>query len=245
MATRASKTASSSNAGEHRFFQLWALVAFLLVLVGFAPTWFARSAMGTDEMLPLTPLVWLHGLIFTGWLLLYVTQVSLIGTGNRTRHMALGKASLFFLFALPAIGLLASFHGAARAAGPPVFPSDSFLLLPLVNAIVFPWFVWMGWKHRFDAYTHKRFMTLVTAMMIQPASGRAVNGPIGLVAIPVAMVLAIAAFDMLTRRGVGKAVALGYIVAIAAIVGPLLVWSSEAWLGVSYWLMDGWTRLAG
>src|SRR3546814_15195729 len=78
-------------------------------------------------MLPITPLVWLHGLLFTAWLLLFATQVGLVSGGKLPLHRSLGRLALVFMVALPLVALLSALHGAARHAGPPVLPAANFL----------------------------------------------------------------------------------------------------------------------
>jgi MFS family permease len=53
---------------HHRIFHIGMAVAFLVTgLVGFAPTYFLKDFYHTP---PLSPLLHVHGLVFTSWLLL-------------------------------------------------------------------------------------------------------------------------------------------------------------------------------
>src|SRR3546814_11421253 len=63
----------------------WMAAAMLVIVAGFAPTWFLRPWLAQVQMLPITPLVWLHGLLFTAWLLLFATQVGLVSAGAARR----------------------------------------------------------------------------------------------------------------------------------------------------------------
>src|SRR3546814_6510313 len=93
-------------------------------------------------MLPITPLVWLHGLLFTAWLLLFATQVGLVSGGKLPLHRSLGRLALVFMVALPLVALLSALHGAARHAGPPVIPAANFLAVPLFSALAIAPLIW-------------------------------------------------------------------------------------------------------
>src|SRR3546814_12069522 len=97
-------------------------------------------------MLPITPLVWLHGLLFTAWLLLFATQVGLVSGGKLPLHRSLGRLALVFMVALPLVALLSALHGAARHAGPPVIPAATFLAVPLFSAIATAPLLWLGYR---------------------------------------------------------------------------------------------------
>ena len=60
---------------DHRFFTAMAAVCATVVFVGFAPTYYLRSFSARP---PLPPLVHLHGAVSTGWILLFLTQSSLV-----------------------------------------------------------------------------------------------------------------------------------------------------------------------
>lgn len=242
MATLAEPTRDpgSVKQRESRFVQLWALAAFLTIVAGFTPSWFAREWLPDQGFQPLTPIVWAHGLVFTSWLLLFTTQVTLAGVGNFKLHRSLGRLSLLFIVALPTLAFLAAMSGAARNAGPPVFPADAFLLLPLVAVPVLPWLVWEGWRNRFTPHLHKRMMLLVTATMINPASGRALPGPIGMLVVPIGFVLAIFVFDYISRKRIERLVLIAGTVVILCQIVPMLIWSSPAWLSISHRLIAWW-----
>src|SRR3546814_15930758 len=83
---------------RERWFHLcWMAAAMLVIVAGFAPTWFLRPWLAQVQMLPITPLVWLHGLLFTAWLLLFATQVGLVSGGKLPLHRSLGRLALVFM----------------------------------------------------------------------------------------------------------------------------------------------------
>ena len=68
---------------EHRFFTGMGLVALLVALIGFAPSYYLRSFSAAE---PLTTLVHLHGGLATAWLLLFIAQTSLVSAGRTDLH---------------------------------------------------------------------------------------------------------------------------------------------------------------
>jgi hypothetical protein len=230
----------TSRNAERLFFQFWTAAAFAMIIMGFLPTWFGRAMFASPQMLPLTPLVWLHGIVFSLWLALFVTQVTLIGTGNRKLHMQLGKAALLFLVVLPVLSFVSALHGAARHAGPPPIPADVFLAVPLAAVIVLPVLIWLGWANRFNAHVHKRMMAFATCVMIQPASGRFFPSIHGMLTVPLAFLFAIVLFDMAVSRRIDGKVLGGAILVFAGLVLPTAIGGTAAWLNIAHGLMRWW-----
>ena len=74
-----------------RFYPNIALVLALIVIAGFARTFYLRAWF---DVPPLTLLVHLHGLVFTAWLALFVAQTRLIARNNYRLHQKLGIAGV-------------------------------------------------------------------------------------------------------------------------------------------------------
>ena len=87
--------------GDHRFFTAMAVLCTALVLVGFAPTYYLR---GLTSQPPLPPLVHLHGAVSTGWILLFLTQTSLVAANRRDVHRRLGIAGAVWAAVVLVIG---------------------------------------------------------------------------------------------------------------------------------------------
>src|SRR5918997_4593907 len=83
-------TAGIISKRRERLFYTGMAVAFAFtVFAGFARTYYLRPYFGTPS---LTPLLHLHGIVFTSWLALLLTQTALVAA-NRTRiHRRLGVA---------------------------------------------------------------------------------------------------------------------------------------------------------
>ncbi len=83
---------------DHVFFSAMALLMLATVFVGFAPTYYLAGMFRA----PLPSLIiHLHGAAFSAWILLLVTQTSLVSAGRVDIHRRLGIAG-FLLFAFRA-----------------------------------------------------------------------------------------------------------------------------------------------
>src|SRR6185295_1851119 len=72
---------------ERIFYVGMAVAVVLTVFAGFAPTYFLRPLFTTA---PLMPLLHLHGLIFTSWIVLFLIQTTLVAAHRTDIHRRLG-----------------------------------------------------------------------------------------------------------------------------------------------------------
>ena len=113
MSTAAAAPRLTLNA-ERQFFSATALAGLAATLIGFAPTWFLMRWFGAP---PLPWIVHLHGLVFTGWVLLYLTQTSLIAVGRRDLHQRMGLVGVVWGLVMVILGIAVAIEGARRGAG--------------------------------------------------------------------------------------------------------------------------------
>jgi hypothetical protein len=93
------------------YFRTMSWVFLALVFIGFAPSFYLSFLVDEQPLYP-RGLPWayiVHGVVLTGWYLLFAVQSSLIASGNRTLHRRLG-----FLGAAWAVGVLATTFWAIR-----------------------------------------------------------------------------------------------------------------------------------
>lgn len=149
----------------HLFYAITSLAILLIVWFGFGPSYYmSRPA--------LPPLVHLHALVFTAWVLLFVVQVSLAAGRRIELHRQLGIAGAVLAALLVALGLAASLAAARRnfPAGP---AWESWVLaLRLGDMLVFASLVAAGIHFRREPETHKRLMLLATANLLDAAFAR-------------------------------------------------------------------------
>src|SRR5262245_40225988 len=80
----------SALARRDRIFYTGVSLAFLVTaFVGFAPTYFLKAAFHTPV---LPPLLHVHGLVCTAWLVLLFAQTGLVAARQVRLHMKLGMA---------------------------------------------------------------------------------------------------------------------------------------------------------
>ena len=75
------------RAAEARFYTGASLAIIAAVFVGFAPTYYLKDYF---RAAPLPLLVHFHGLVFTAWILLFLTQTSLVAARRIDLHRRLG-----------------------------------------------------------------------------------------------------------------------------------------------------------
>jgi hypothetical protein len=226
---------------ERRFYSLMALMMIGLVLIGFAPSFYLR---GVVPAFPrpnpsFTPLVLVHGAMFTIWMLVFWAQTALIAAGRRDIHKKLGVAGLVLAALLVPLMYAVAVGQVARANQPPFTTPIAWTAVPLCVIPVYAILVWLGWSRRRDAQAHKRLMLGAALMMMGPAIGRMPLAPPVLAGFAFTMFLAWLTFAPLmiwdrktmgrlhwaTKTGAGLAAA-NYLIAIALLATP-------AWPGIA------------
>src|SRR5688572_20939254 len=157
----AAAAAAAARAGRRRerLFYTGMAVAFLAtVFAGFARTYYLRPYFAAQS---LSPLLHLHGVVFSSWLVLLLVQTSLVAA-NRTRlHRRLGVAGAFVAALMVVLGCVTAVVRAKIAEVPPGTPSPLvFLTIPLGDMVVFAALVGAGFCFRRRAGAHKRLMLL-------------------------------------------------------------------------------------
>ena len=222
---------------ERLFYCGMALLVTAAVVVGFGPSWFMRGYMASPRPLaPLTPLVIVHGIAFTAWMALFITQAGLISARQHKLHMRLGVATVGLAVLIVVLGVLAAARQAALGSGPPNLPPLTWFAVPFLDMVVFSGLVAGGYVYRRDPQTHKRLMLCATLLMLQPGIGRM---PIPDVAMfggelrtLIAFLLAtpLLAWDFVQRGRPHKATLIGLgILGVEQLV-RLAIWRNPAWL---------------
>jgi hypothetical protein len=100
---------------DHFFFSAMALLMLATVFLGFARTYYLAG--GFHAPLP-SLIIHLHGAAFSCWILLLVTQTSLVSAGRVDIHRRLGIAGFFLACLMVILGVLAATDSLVREAGP-------------------------------------------------------------------------------------------------------------------------------
>ena len=140
------------------FFVAMAALVILTVFVGFAPSFYLRSAFHPDHELSI--LLHIHGLIFSTWIILFLVQALLIARGSRRLHQRLG-----WLAAGVAVAMLMLVAGATveqMRRGSPLEEVATALSLNSIGAVMFgvPFVFAVYFRKRPD--WHKRLMLCAT-----------------------------------------------------------------------------------
>jgi hypothetical protein len=217
-----------------------ALLLVGLVLAGFWPSYFGHLARGTSPDLPWV--VHVHGVVFSGWMVLLVAQVVLAARGRIGLHRALGRFGIFWGALVWVFGTAVTFVAPALKVASGVWTRDqaaSFLILPIGDMILFGGFFAAAVCYRHKPEIHKRLIVLATiALMFAPA-GRLSGESLALFFVLWIAPLAAALIHDLWSRGrlhpvyaIGTAVLL---VAFARVPAMESAW----WMRVGRAIVDG------
>src|SRR6266852_6061533 len=107
---------------DRRLYICFAVFMPVIVLVGFARTYYLKGFFGTPPLPGL--LVHLHGIVMTSWVVLFVAQVSLVATGRTRTHQRLGLLGAVLAPLVIVVGVLTAIAGSARGStpAPPALP---------------------------------------------------------------------------------------------------------------------------
>lgn len=226
---------------ERRFHLSMATAMLLLIVAGFGPSYYFTPFVERPPMLPMTPLVHLHGLVFSAWLLLFLWQVGLVSAGRTALHRKAGPWALALALAMIVTAILTALEGVWRASGPPPFPPLTWLAVPLLSIPAFAGLILAALYFRRQPQVHKRLMLFAMIVMLTPATGRLFPGPIGMILLPALFALAMVAWDLLYHRRLHITTAITAPLVICSLLLPFLLWRSEQWLAFAAWAAE-WVR---
>ncbi|HUQ50324.1 MAG TPA: hypothetical protein VM056_06390 [Terriglobales bacterium] len=240
LASTSAPTMSSTNR-DRIFYSAMAIALALTVLIGFSQTYFLkvfRSApMATLSGASFTPLVHLHGLLFTSWVLLFIVQTALVAGHKVAVHRKLGIAGGVLALAMVIVGVSTSISAAARGSAPPGVDPRSFMIIPLGDMVLFGGFVIAALSLRRNKEAHKRLMLLAYISIVVAAVARVPGvlplGPLGFFGFTFIFLLAAIAYDLITRRRVHPAYIWGGSIFVASVPLRLAISGTETWKAIA------------
>lgn len=222
-----------------RYFYTGMTIALMLtVFAGFARTYFLKQYYGTPT---LSPLVHLHGLAFSSWMILLLIQTTLVAASQVRVHRQLGIAGVVIVALMVVLGTVTAIQAAALGHAPPGAPPLSFLAIPLFEMITFPTLVAAGFYYRRRPDIHKRLMLLATISISSAAVARLPLailrfGPPAFFGLTDLFIAAIVCYDLFTRRRIHPATAIGGAFVIASQILRVAVSGTAAWQSFATWL---------
>jgi hypothetical protein len=164
--------------------------------VGFARTYYLAGMFHA----PLPSLIiHLHGAAFSCWILLLVTQTSLVAAGRVDIHRRLGIAGFLLACLMVILGVLAATDSLVRQAGPPGRDPKFFYIIPLTDMLIFAALVFFAFRARSNPPAHKRLILVATvALMIHRNAIRAA-------VLSYVFLLILAAYDFWSTRKIHRA----------------------------------------
>jgi hypothetical protein len=244
MATQTEVIRPDQNKRRERLFYTGMVVAIVItVFAGFSRTFYLRPYFQTQ---PLIPLLVLHGVVFSSWMVLLITQTTLIATKRTRTHMRLGIAGGVLASLMIVIGTVTAL---VRAKGPSPVPDVnplSFLTIPLGDILVFAILVSAAFYFRRQADVHKRLMLLATIGILPAAVARwpfafiQQYGPLAFFGLSDLFIVPCLIYDLITRGRPHRATVLGGALIVISHPLRLVIGSTHAWLAFATWLTR-WT----
>jgi hypothetical protein len=224
---------------ERVFYTGMALAIALIVFAGFARTYYLRPYFTAD---PLRPLLHLHGLLFSSWVVLLLTQTVLVARRRTDVHRRLGVAGGLLAILIVIVGATTAIIRAKEGFTPPGGPPPLvFLTIPLFDILLFASLVGTALYFRRRSDVHKRLMILATISILAAPIARLPlsilqAGPPAFFGLADLFLIPCVLYDLITRGRVHRATAWGAIAIVASQPLRLMLGGSGAWLAFAGWL---------
>lgn len=235
----------ATGAYDRVFYSGMAIVMALTVFAGFAPTYYLRGAFGAPQtvtgLTSLTPLAHVHGVLFTGWVVLFIVQTALVARRGVAVHRRLGVAGGVLAAAMFVVGSMTAIHAAARGSAPPGADPLEFLVIPLGDMFSFAVFTAAAFWWRRNKEAHKRLMLLAYISIVVAAVARLPGvlplGPFGFFGFTCVFLLLGIVYDGMSRRRVHPVYIWGGLFFVMSVPLRLMLSGTPAWRAFADWLV--------
>ncbi len=144
-----------------------------IMFAGFARNYYLRPWLGTRAI---TVMVYIHGLVMTAWVLLFVTQALLVARHRIAWHRRLGVAGAVLAVLALALGLYTIAGSIVRQEprADAALCIELFVAFDGISLLVFSCLVAFAILKRRSPEIHGRLMLLAMVSLLPPAFGRLV-----------------------------------------------------------------------
>jgi hypothetical protein len=215
------------------FFGSMAVALGLATLIGFAPSYYFHDYFGRPAV---PPILHLHGLVFSAWVLTYIGQTALISAGQPKLHRTVGGFAVALAIAVCLLGIVVAIERGRNGVPPPGRDPASFLIYPFVSIGMFAWLFGLALLRRNKAQHHKRLMLLATLSLVVTPMARLSKmlyspwiPPIGGMLIADLFLIALVGFDLKTRGKLHPATMLGGGVFLVSEPLRVLISQTQVW----------------
>lgn len=165
-------TASAAGArAESRYFYVWMAVAYIVVAFGgFTPTYWAPLATHHFQG---PPIMHIHGILLSSWVLFYFAQTYLVATRRVMDHRTWGLAGIA-LFTLVMCSILLTQYAVLKQDDALGFGDAArrFAAVPLCGVPLMITLFSLAITYVRQPERHKRYMVLLMSSMMTPAIAR-------------------------------------------------------------------------
>jgi hypothetical protein len=228
--------ARAEGTHDRAFYSGMAILMALTVVAGFGPTYYFRALTGRPTfsgITTLTPLLQVHGALFTAWVVLFIVQTALVARHKVAVHRRLGIAAVGLAAAMIVVGYQTAIAAAQRGSAPPGIPPLAFLVVPIFDIALFAGFVTAAVVMRKKKEAHKRLMLLAYVSIIVAAVARIpgviAGGPFAFFGLAFVFIALGAAYDLWSRGRINPVYLWGGAIFLASVPGRLLLSGTQAW----------------
>src|SRR5882762_8203569 len=229
------KTRVADRRYEHLFFSAMAILIFATVALGFARTYFLAGIFRAP--LP-NWLIHVHGAAFSSWIILLVTQTSLVSAGRTDIHRRLGILGFAVASLMVILGTVAGTDALRRGFHPPGVDAKTFYIVPVTDMLFFGTLVFFAFRNRFNPPAHKRLILIGTAALSRWPFAAVHNKLLAATLISDSFVLLVAAYDLFSTGKLHRATiwAGAFLIVAQQIRFPIA--QTTAWHAFATWALN-------
>jgi hypothetical protein len=198
------------------FFPSMCLLILVTVWLGFAPTYYAAGMVLAK--LP-APIIHVHAVVFTLWLLTLIVQIGLVSAKKVHLHRKLGLWGFGLAAVMIVVGLMAATNSLRRDFAPPGSGLDPgvFYIVPFGSILLFAAFIGWAYSVRRRPVEHKRLIIFATLVILGAAIGRfpqtiAPMGPLAMNLIAIGIMVPLLVYDLATLKKINRVTIISFLV---------------------------------
>lgn len=233
MATATMATRRAVNT-DRIFFPAMCVLILVTVWLGFSKTYYAAGMI--HAKLP-SPVIHVHAIAFTLWLLTLVVQTALVSAKKVQVHKRLGLWGFGLAVLMVVLGLMAATNSLHRGFAPPGSGLDprTFYVVPITDMLIFSTFVAWAYSARRRPVEHKRLIMFASIILLEAAIGRfpytiAPMGPMTQNLILFSFLVVMMAYDLVTLKNIHRVTLISSLSIIVIVLARIPLAQTSPWL---------------